>query len=546
VGAAYNCTVRSSISASTKALIDSLFEPVPRVFGRSERIQQIVASIVAIAQAGETAATLDMVPLLLHDVEAVRRAMADAVAVLLKTLRADEYVSLDQEMRVRSRPYSPAYRAWTNIGREQVGRLQDLPVNAAALGMATLHWSGYVRQAAVKRLIALTTGAELPFLLLRLNDWVFQVREAAAQAIRYRMHAAYAAEFVAFVPLVVRLRETQRSRGLDILDELDGFMNSRVVQEALVAGMDSPDIQVRRHSTKLAKDPEVIPKIRDKALADHDPVVRVRGARMLATIGDADQAREALSHALHDRVAAVRRSALEMLVQRFPAAALPTLEVALLDRNRSIRGLAQFHWERDHGGNAAAFYRGAISRSDTSSQYGAISGIGDVGEQSDSKLVMPYVSHHNANLRGAAFRALGRLDPNSHVAILLSGLEDQNAHVSREAARTLSKIPHLINGATLWNVFTHASTTHVRRNALGVISRLSKWESVAYLIEALCDGSDGLAQRSRVYLQQWERKFNRTFTSPTTVQKERIAHSVQRARDVISKETRMLLGEALG
>ena len=77
----------------------------------------------------------------------------------------------------------------------------------------------------------------------------------------------------------------------------------------------------------------------------------------------------------------------------------------------------------------------------------------------------------------------------------------------------LAKTLHLTTGESLWSVFANAQELHVRRNVLFLIARLSKWESISYLLSA-CDsdaevlrnlaestfiaGTPGLTQASRL------------------------------------------------
>jgi HEAT repeat protein len=57
--------------------------------------------------------------------------------------------------------------------------------------------SDYVRQAAVEALGKIESGAELPFLLMRVNDWVPNVRNLAAELLEKRVRPDYVPHFVA-------------------------------------------------------------------------------------------------------------------------------------------------------------------------------------------------------------------------------------------------------------------------------------------------------------------------------------------------------------
>jgi hypothetical protein len=91
-------------------------------------------------------------------------------------------------MRERS-PYNWSYPSpWAELKPGQLNLLQRFEGESVfALGVASMHYSGYVRDAALRRLSDTQDGSELPFLLLRLNDWVEEVRQTALALVRLRV-----------------------------------------------------------------------------------------------------------------------------------------------------------------------------------------------------------------------------------------------------------------------------------------------------------------------------------------------------------------------
>lgn len=133
---------RRTISDSTKALIDSLYRPVPFWSRQAKYRKEALASLAA---SSETAAIFDIAPLLLDRSRSVRQAAADAIGHLVRLLNADDYFWLDQGMRRGG--YSQSSVAWNRMAPEQVESLESLGRNACyALGTASAHWSGFVRQ----------------------------------------------------------------------------------------------------------------------------------------------------------------------------------------------------------------------------------------------------------------------------------------------------------------------------------------------------------------------------------------------------------------
>jgi hypothetical protein len=73
---------------------------------------------------------------------------------------------LDQLMRDRS-PYRWSYpSAWADLKPSQLDQVKELStVSAFPLGMASFHFSGYIREGALRLSGDVVKGTELPFLL---------------------------------------------------------------------------------------------------------------------------------------------------------------------------------------------------------------------------------------------------------------------------------------------------------------------------------------------------------------------------------------------
>ena len=86
-------------------------------------------------------------------------------------------------VRARLRPGSKGIdRPSMNVKRHAPVLASILTPTAALIELCR-HWSGYEREAAVRALAKRGNVAALPALLERANDWVPQVRAAAAEAI---------------------------------------------------------------------------------------------------------------------------------------------------------------------------------------------------------------------------------------------------------------------------------------------------------------------------------------------------------------------------
>jgi HEAT repeat protein len=526
------------LAAETKSLIETLYKPVP--FWESTAKHKM-STLALISQTGDPAAIPDLVLLLLDRDRDVSVSAAATVSKLIGLLSPAELPWLDLVMRERS-PYRWSYpSAWAELQPDQLHLLQRFGRESIyALGMASLHFSGYVRNEALRKLTDAQDGTELPFLLLRLNDWVQEVRHTAHLLVRQRLMTKYAPFFVSHIALVNRLRLVRRRQQAEIIGAIERLLRSKDCQEAVEGGLRSPDGHVKRACYELAFESasfDQVPLI-ERALSEKDPTVRLCGAERISVLPDATSLDYLLSRARDDRFAPVRRKALQVFSERFPERARLWLEHALTDSHPSLRGYAQFQLGRGSDFDLRAFYRAVLGKSEPATLYAAISGVGETGISSDAILVVAHLSHQVPRMRRAVLRTLARLNAQEFVDLFVEGLLDHAPSVSREAMRGLTKVLHLVTGERLWRVFAAATEDHVRRNALFLVARLSKWESIGYLVEALDSNAEDLRKLAESYLRRWYAQFNSSFTAPTKPQVERLTVAMQKSGASLDRSIR--------
>jgi len=137
--------------------------------------------------------------------------------------------------------------------------------------------SGRAREEALRRLSLSPDPRVVPFLLLRLDDIVPQVRVLAGEAVRARLLPGYAAVFARSLGLITVLGGRQRGQVRAVRE----FLAAPAQRSALVALYNDPDPKVRVQAFRLSLegDPEVVLR----ALVDPAPSVWLWAARVLCS-----------------------------------------------------------------------------------------------------------------------------------------------------------------------------------------------------------------------------------------------------------------------
>lgn len=529
------CDRMKQTSPQTRALIQQLYKPTS-FWEELSGSRDEEAILTEIGNSGEPAAIIDIIPFILDKRHDVATAAARSVHKLILGITTNELSWMDQALRQKS-PYSGDYLyEWHKLSPDQLGKVERFEdASVSLLAIASFHQSGYVREAAVNRLALITSGAELPFLILRVNDWVANVRDAAFAATRSRLKADYARSFIENLPLVSRLEQAGRSDHKPLVQTIYRLLQSGECRTALLESLKSEDRFVKRASFKLAlnsNEPD-LPEVVRMALDQKDTIIRLWAAQRVGSAFTGARLDHFLNRMKHDKFMPVRREALRILVQRNSPGLLAELQTALLDTHASMREEARYHLRKLDSTDVTAFYRHHLSAGQGLTLYSVISGLGETGATAHDQLILPYTSHHASKIRGAAIRALAKLNRNAHAGIFIEALRDQVPQVSRQALNALTDNASAINGERIWELFSSGAHAHVRRNVLSLIDRLGKWDSIYYLLRALSDSDEAIAAMSRFRIQRWLSRFNRNFSSPSPEQLSRLGKAIEESSNLL-------------
>ena len=131
--------------------------------------------------------------------------------------------------------------------------------------------------------------------------------------------------------------------------------------------------------------------------------------------------------------------------------------------------------------------------------------------------------HRLVKIRTAALRALAKLNLNEHIETFIACLEDESPKVSREAAQSLLQSRNFVTyQEQIWLLINKDLASHVKLNAFSLISKLSKWDSIFYLLKLSRLDDEMILERTQVAMGAWWSSYNRTFTQPNDYQKKRI------------------------
>ena len=392
---------------------------------------------------------------------------------------------------------------------------------AIILGLASFHSNGYFRERAIKALSLMTSGAELPYLVIRLNDWVPAIWNRSNTAVLRRLNPQNARAIIDALPLIFRLRGRSRHDHHDLVDASIATLSKPDARPELELGLRSKDSMIRQCCYRVVIEAGIFdnPTLLDHLIKEPLPTNRtfiLHHVRANLTPEEFQPYRSAL---LRDKSAPVRLTALRLLHQFNPAESIAELELAVLDEGSAVREAARFLLKRiDSKYDFPRIYR-EILQNPSIRYRGAISGLGETGQADDTKYIMPFLKADKARVVRSGMRAIAKLDFRGSKDALIAFLADPRTGVAKEARRLLFGRINAIDAELIHRDYFQNKPDVLRQQAAFLLCSLSKWDAPKYLLEICADRSESIAEFGLSALSKWLSRYNCSFTdshsSPT-------------------------------
>jgi HEAT repeat protein len=479
----------------------------------------------------------DAFQLLLSKDEEIKLKAAEVINKVMISLNSSTLIRMDKIFRERT-SYE-WYYDWNNKDpKELLHPLMSEEEKISILGLATFHPNGFFREKALIVLSDMETGAEIPYILIRINDWVRQVRNTSNEKLQRYLKSEYAMSFVNNLPLVLRLKECSRDEYNDIINEVVSVLSSAGGSQKLICGLQSKDAKVRLACYKIILKTKVIDNrsIIKYLIKDNNPYNRIFVLRNIQQDITKDEFTDISQLLLTDKFAQIRKFALETLYKFKLEDYINILEASLFDKNQSVRDLARYLLAKQKKYDFAVIYREAIQKNEK--LYSSICGLGETGDIKDSEIISEFLHSKVVKIVKASINALGRLDIHGYKDVIILSLNDERAGISKTARRVLYEEIDVSDADALYNIFKQAIYEYVKINACVLLCSLSKWNSIRYIIEFCADENESIRAIGQYSFEGWIQKYNKTFNTPTKKQVEEIREAFKEFGKAIKKNYR--------
>lgn len=394
---------------------------------------------------------------------------AQTLAQVLAGLNADGLVAMDLRMReTTSMEWSIDWRA----RRIEDFFAENLSPEAcrAVLVFSTFHPNGYIREQAVAALRA--DSKALPAVLLRCNDWVAQVRQAALESLTHLLDIADGRRSPPPCPFWKSCGGVSDAGWTIYCPSFSGRFNGipTCSRWGWRAGMSGPG------GMTLSR----------RFLGDKYPPNRVLALEYLAEHGAEDLFQQAVA-LLMDKSGRVRSAAREVVVQA--------------DKGF---GLRQFYLNR-------LPVRPAV----------AILGLGETGNREDCRVIGNFLTHSQPAVVRAVMTALMGLDPGNWMGAVTEQLATDQPGVVKTAALLLARHRDF-DQERVFAILQASRVENTKLKCAVLLFRTGKWDRLSYALTLLGGGHEKLDQACRLELMAWIHTYNRSYAALGEEQRRRI------------------------
>lgn len=351
----------------------------------------------------------------------------------------------------------------------------DKEVYSYLLILGSFHPNGYYREKCLYELI--NYDNTLPFILLRLNDWVGIIRSLSYTQALKKINTCGLNELLTSLYAVDRIRHSQRRSTMhidtiqkELLNQIAKFIDSSFVSTIL-----SFDCIVRASIYKNILSSDILNYEQYNDFIIHEKNSFCQLLIIRSILKNNYLSDQQLSYYLNHKSSYIRKYALYHkydLVQNYWS----ELEYFLLDPCFSIRDFARFILKKHTNFNILNFYKNSMPHKM------AIYGIGECGSQEDAKDIISYLDNNNPQYVAATIHSLSSLLKYNGENIYWKYLFSDCLSISKQSFLAI-KYNKIRYGATLiYNEYNNNHLPHIKTYLFKLLLNENAWQRLPYLL----------------------------------------------------------------
>ena len=409
------------------------------------------------------------------DKEIVMKA-AIAIAAYMQKLDVKSILRLNEGFRSHSHyDYS---RAWNSLDLDKLAVTIDNPVIFSwILRLGTFDGNGYFREKCIRRLKA--DSASYIYLLLRLNDWVKEVRDAAREACS-DLSGLSLADLINCLGAFEKLRRSGR-KDITVFNRFDEMISKRICElepEITRNLIRKYDPVTRRALYKILIDNRMLSKDEISSLLTNDRDVQCQMSLMSLFVKQYELSVEELDEFINHKSIMVQRKSIEqkyaMLGKTWDG-----LENKMLSPSANIRETVRYIFNKNGGFDSRSYY---LERLDISDVKICILGIGETGKPEDKEILLKYLDDSRTGVVKNTLHALGMLCGDKLSDLFWKYLNDDRQTVVLQAYREISAHNIRYGAEKIYDLFMSTDSELIKKKLAYMLVREQYWDRIPYVL----------------------------------------------------------------
>ena len=294
------------------------------------------------------------------------------------------------------------------------------PIANSIFALLSFHNSGYIREIAVNQLSFDYPHITVPVLLIRANDWVTKIKNAAINKLIHFISFDTFFEFLPHIELLKQLEQKQRYDHSEFISLIQNELIQKCYDELLQMILDA-DIDKSRIALKIAANNHAkLHQLIKVSSLSADLIIRLETLNIAKNQLPTGDLYDLLCFCLKDKSPVIRKKCIYILLDKFPHQMDSILRDILFDKSFALRELAKFYLNKS-GIESITIYRNALINQERPLDL-TIIGLAETGNKNDFKLIETYLNDTDAKIKAACVYAVFKLKPDNKQHIILSQL----------------------------------------------------------------------------------------------------------------------------
>ena len=414
--------------------------------------------------------------LTLNDKEIVNYA-ACQIALYVQGLTSSQIIRLDETFRKCSSMEWRIFweKADLNVWEKSIEKKEDY---LWVLRLGTFHPNGYFREKCICKLSK--DNESVKFILLRLNDWVEPVREAAVNVIWNQIPKLNVEELVNCLPYLEKVKHGRRKDRQEF-QKLEAYIADwiqRHLQKVNLLNFRKYELKARKYLYHILLEHNLLSKEEIVAVLNWEKNGQCQAMLMTMLLNHNMLSIEELNVFLKHKSKIVQRKALE---QKYSITKnyWEGLEKMLLSSSASIREQVAYILQKHTKIDVVAYY---TERLETSYKKICILGIGEYGNAEDANSLLVYLKDSEETIVKSTLRTVSRLWEQKANEIFWEYLQDKRPVVVRAAFREIAA-NHVAYGAKqVYELFQQTDSALLREKLAYQFLRERAWDRLPYVL----------------------------------------------------------------